>query len=87
MNAHSPFVTGLPAALVGVALAFVGFAVAAVLLGRNLDVGQLAHAVLGVVLAAFHRAMDGLVELLVHDEYPPHVVVTRQAGAVTILPG
>ena len=60
----------LPAALVGVALALIGLAVAAVLLGRDLDVGQLAHAVLGMMLAAFHRAMDGLVVLRVHVEYP-----------------
>ena len=48
--------------------------------------GQLAQAFLGMMLAAFHGAMDGLV-VLFHDTSPPCDDVARLEGAVSILPG
>ena len=60
-----------PAALVAAALAFIRLAVAAGLLGRNLDVHQGAVAVHGMVLAALDAAMNALVILMRHSRNPP----------------
>ena len=61
----------LPAAAVGIALTFIRLAVAAVLLGRNLDVSQRAHTVDRMMLAAFHGTMNALVVLVRHARTPP----------------
>lgn len=71
-----PFRIPLPATLVAGALAFIAASVAAILLGRNLNVGQFAQTISMMMRTGFHATVDALVVLMSHDETPPDVFVT-----------